>query len=54
MFLITMLILLLLLNRAESTQNETELHYNGALHRFGYNLCDKKFLYSMGWVISFL
>lgn len=49
-----MLILLLLLNRAESTQNETKMHQIGALHRFGYKLFDKNFLYSMGYVLSFL
>lgn len=49
-----MLILLLLLNRAESTQNETKMHQNSAVHHFGYKLCDKKFLYSIGYVLSFL
>lgn len=49
-----MLILLLLLNRAESKQNETKMHQFGALHHFSYKLCYKKFLYSMGYVFSFL
>jgi hypothetical protein len=48
-----MLILLLLLNRAESTQNETKMHQKSAMHHFGYKLCDKKFLYSKGYMLSY-
>lgn len=47
-----MLILLLLLNRAESTQ--TKSHQNSAVHHFGYKLCDKNSYIPIGYALSFL